>query len=237
MDCKMSNSKKCKEGREAHKEVVRLQNKAYYESHKAERRAYRDSKKEDFKVYRKLHASANKKKYKTYYEANREEIIVASKAYSESNKEKVRATKKAYYESHKEEIKEYQEKYRKHHKKERRIYANSRRKSDLNYKISCALRTRLRMAIHNNQKAGSAVRDLGCSISELKIHLESKFQPGMSWENWSFIGWHVDHIKPLSSFDLSKREEFLKANHFSNLQPMWADENLKKHTEVIDGIF
>lgn len=63
---------------------------------------------------------------------------------------------------------------------------------------------------------------------ELKQHLEKLFQPGMTWENWSRDGWHIDHIVPLSSFDLTDREQFLKACHFSNLQPLWAKENLSK---------
>jgi hypothetical protein len=64
----------------------------------------------------------------------------------------------------------------------------------------------LRTALKNNSKRGSAVKDLGCSIEELKIYLESKFLPGMSWDNWSPDGWHIDHIKPLSKFDLTDRE-------------------------------
>jgi hypothetical protein len=69
---------------------------------------------------------------------------------------------------------------------------------------------------------------LGCSIPELKTYLESKFQEGMSWENWGIYGWHIDHIIPLDAFNLTNREEFLKACHYTNLQPLWAEENLKK---------
>ncbi len=82
------------------------------------------------------------------------------------------------------------------------------------------------MAIKTNAKIGSAVRDLGCSVSELMAHLEIKFQPGMTWENWG--SWHIDHIKPLASFDLTNREQFLIACHYTNLQPLWASDNLAK---------
>lgn len=77
-------------------------------------------------------------------------------------------------------------------------------------------------------KSGSAIRDLGCSMEELKVYLESKFQPGMSWDNYSFTGWHIDHIIPLSSFDLTDPEQFKQACHYTNLQPLWAEDNFKK---------
>lgn len=99
---------------------------------------------------------------------------------------------------------------------------------DINYKLRENLRSRLNKAIKNDQKIGSAVSDLGCSIEELKRHLEVQFEPGMTWDNWSRVGWHIDHIKALANFDLINREELLKACHYSNLQPMWAKDNLSK---------
>lgn len=103
-----------------------------------------------------------------------------------------------------------------------------RRRTDLQYKLAHNLRKRLTKAIRNNYKAGSAVRDLGCSIVELEQHLEKQFKPGMTWANWSPDGWHIDHIKALSKFDLTDREQFLKACHYTNLQPLWAKDNLAK---------
>lgn len=88
--------------------------------------------------------------------------------------------------------------------------------------LARSLRKRLRSAI----STGSAVSNLGCSVSELKSYLESKFQSGMSWSNRS--KWHIDHIVPLSKFDLSNPEELKKACHYSNLQPMWAFDNMSK---------
>lgn len=107
-------------------------------------------------------------------------------------------------------------------------YVDERRSTDTEYKLRNSLRNRLNIAIKKNVKSGSSVNDLGCSISELKAYLESKFQPGMSWDNWSRDGWHIDHIIPLSSFDLSNTEELKKACHYTNLQPMWAKDNLSK---------
>lgn len=103
-----------------------------------------------------------------------------------------------------------------------------RYRNDIEFKLRRVLRSRLKIAIRNNYKNGSAVKDLGCSISEFRVYMESKFQPGMSWENWSLSGWHLDHIVPLSAFNLSTHEELVKACHYSNLQPLWAKDNIRK---------
>ena len=103
-------------------------------------------------------------------------------------------------------------------------------KTNINYKLAHNLRTRLNQAIKGNFKAGSAVRDLGCSIEEFRKHIESQFKPGMTWDNWGLWGecWHIDHVKPLVSFDLTNKEEFMEACHYSNLQPLWCVENNAK---------
>lgn len=101
-----------------------------------------------------------------------------------------------------------------------------RYKEDIDFKLRTILRTRFKLALHRGSKSGSAVRDLGCIIGELKVHLESLFQPGMSWDNHG--EWHIDHIRPLASFDLTDRDQFLQACHYTNLQPLWAIDNLRK---------
>lgn len=107
-------------------------------------------------------------------------------------------------------------------------YTKARKKEDVNFKLTLSLRTRLNSAIKGNYKTGSAVSDLGCTIEELKVYLESQFQEGMSWDNWNKTGWHIDHIIPLASFDLTIESELKRAVHYTNLQPLWAIDNLKK---------
>jgi hypothetical protein len=121
---------------------------------------------------------------------------------------------------------------RKQNKKDRNIYIQTKRNNDINYKLSDRIRTRLRRAIKNNWKAGSAIKDMGCSVEELKLHLESKFQSGMTWNNWGKDGWHIDHIKPLASFDLTDRKQFLEAVHYTNLQPLWEGDNCSKGSKI-----
>lgn len=104
---------------------------------------------------------------------------------------------------------------------------NRKRNLTAQEKLGGRLRTRLSLAIKNGRGA-SAVRDLGCSLNELKSYLESKFKDGMSWNNYGLAGWHIDHIIPLSKLDLSDPEQCKKACHFTNLQPLWARENLAK---------
>ena len=99
-------------------------------------------------------------------------------------------------------------------------------------RLSMILRSRIAKAINRDPKSGSAVRDLGCTINELKAHLEAQFVQGMTWDNWAYDGWHIDHIKPLASFDLADREQFLQACHYTNLQPLWAEENLSKNAKA-----
>jgi hypothetical protein len=77
----------------------------------------------------------------------------------------------------------------------------------------------------------SAVRDLGCSVENLRLHLEALFTSGMSWDNYGRGGWEIDHITPLSAFDLTDPAQALRAVHFTNLQPLWAAENLSKRAD------
>lgn len=107
-----------------------------------------------------------------------------------------------------------------------KIYHRHKRQTDLNFKLRANLRTRLYCAIRTHQKTGSAIADLGRSITRLKEHLESQFEEGMTWENYG--QWHIDHIKPLAWFDLTDRGQLLEACHYSNLQPLWAKDNSSK---------
>jgi hypothetical protein len=89
------------------------------------------------------------------------------------------------------------------------------------------------MAVRSDQKAGSAVRDLGCTIEQFRRYIESLWLPGMTWETYGRNGWHFDHIVPLSSFDLTDPEQFKKACHYTNLQPLWAADNIRKSNKII----
>lgn len=113
-----------------------------------------------------------------------------------------------------------------------RAYEKQRRASNPNAKLAHRLRERLRQALRGKVKSGSAVKLLGCSIDEARAHIEAQFAPGMSWENAGV--WHVDHIKPLASFDLEDPDQLAEACCFKNLQPLWAPENQRKGARILN---
>ena len=139
---------------------------------------------------------------------------------------------KNFWATHLDYRKVYDQKNHERGRARKRRYENNRRKTDLNFRIACALRGRLRSAILQGIKTGSAVRDLGCTIPELKLHLEKQFQPGMTWKNWGCKGWHIHHIKPLILFDLTDPEQLKQAVHYTNLQPLWARDNQSRDSRT-----
>lgn len=134
------------------------------------------------------------------------------------------------YRKNKEKFKTQAKKWQKDNREKINIHARNRRKTDMQYKLKGTLRRRLHSALKNNKKPGSHIKDLGCSVRKLKKYLESLFQPGMTWKNWGRGKgfWQLDHVIPLSSFDLTDREQLLKACHYTNLQPLWYKEHIKK---------
>lgn len=155
---------------------------------------------------------------------------IQMKSYYTNNKEKVRKIHKEYRENNLEFCLNLNRTYREQNKDKVNEYFRKRKKTDLSFKISTTLRSRLWQLIDRNTKTGSAVKDLGCSVKDLITHLERQFKPGMSWDNYG-VGknkWSIDHIIPLSKFDLSIRDEFLIACNYKNLQPLWFEENSSK---------
>ncbi|MEK6881922.1 MAG: hypothetical protein AABY22_20050, partial [Nanoarchaeota archaeon] len=102
---------------------------------------------------------------------------------------------------------------------------------DIKYKLECNLRSRVNIAIKKGFKSKKTLALLGCTVPELKLYLESKFSPGMSWDNhgWGNDKWNIDHIIPCAAFDLSIAENQNSCFHYTNLQPLWQQDNFKKH--------
>ena len=205
---------------------------------KSRRRAYRAANADKIKAYNKAHYVANVDKYKAQQKIYRAANVDKKKAHYVANVDK----KKAYYVDNLDKIKAYRKANADKIKAQTKAYKittrdkrKGRYKTDIQYKLSVILRARFQMALKRNYKTGSAVRDLGCSIGELQVYLESKFQSGMTWDNHGLYGWHIDHIKPLASFDLTDRQQLLLACHYTNLQPLWATDNLSKGDSIINA--
>ncbi len=130
----------------------------------------------------------------------------------------------------KESVKNSQKKYlqTKKGKESVRKKMSNLYKNNLKHRLGLLMRNRIKQILKNKNisKKNKTLIFLGCSPEELKLHIERQFKPGMTWENWKKAGWHIDHKIPLS---LSKNEEDLKKLcHYTNLQPLWALDNLKK---------
>jgi hypothetical protein len=111
-----------------------------------------------------------------------------------------------------------------------RAYASNRRRTDVNFRLKDNLRKRINESLgrQNLRKTNPTLHLVGCSLEQLKTHLESQWKPGMTWDNHSLHGWHIDHIRPIASFDLTDPTQQKTCFHYTNLQPLWAEENIRK---------
>jgi hypothetical protein len=170
---------------------------------------------------------------KQYYVTNKTEIIKrVSSDYSGKKEEKLNYQKK-YYQKNVEKKLDYAKKYRNNNKEKRNAYETNRKKTDIIYKLKHLVRNRINkfLVLKKFNKKNKAFEIIGCTPQELKVYLEQKFIRGMCWENQG--EWHIDHIIPLSS--ASNEEELYKLCHFTNLQPLWAEDNIRKGGKLIYG--
>jgi len=158
--------------------------------------------------------------------------ISYNKEWQNQNKEKIKNYQLTYKNKDAENKKVKNnlraKKYRENNKDIIKARVQNKIKTNLNFKLGITLRNRIRDAIKNQStiKAASSIELLGTSIVEVRQYLESLFQNGMTWQNHG--EWHIDHIIPVSHFDLTQIEEQKKCFHYTNLQPLWAIDNLKK---------
>ena len=160
------------------------------------------------------------------------------KQYYEDNKERIRERRAKYYQENREEKLEWQKQYH----QENKVKANERTlKRYYNdpvfaLRVKVSLQVRKMLKSNNGSKQGENILQyLPYTIEQLKEHIEKQFEPGMTWDNHSMDGWHIDHIYPhsLLPYDSMNHPNFQKAWALENLQPLWAKENITKGNNII----
>lgn len=169
--------------------------------------------------YFKLHKEKNKESFKNRHALNSAKICHKLKTDDEYRSKK-NIYKKEYSIKNKIQKREYN-----------RIYKRNRTATDIDFKNRCNIRSLIKTAIKKcGYKKNSKTFDiLGCDYETFKAYFESLFKPGMTWENHG--AWHIDHIYPVSK--AKDEQHLLQLNHYTNLQPLWADENWAKGTKII----
>lgn len=209
-----------------HKNYLKYRDKklAYAKTYRIKNRGkLNPNKKEYDRQYRLVHKEKNRLYQISYRSKNKEHLKFLKHRDYLNNKDKFLLRAKLRYLNNKELC-----------RKQVGERVKIRRKIDNNFKLALFLRrTQHRILFEVKKKKLCSSKDLvGCSIDEFRNHLERQFKEGMNWSNYGTFGWHIDHVKPLSSFNLVALSERLKACHYTNTQPLWAKDNLTKHAKI-----
>lgn len=168
-------------------------------------------------------------KVKEYKKKNKVKVDAWAREYQSKNRAKIKEQRHSYYQENKVEIVAKQLAYVKlEHVKQRRSKYMKDYYKDPVRSLRRNLQSRLTelLVVKSLKKQKSTIEYLGCSIEKLKVHLEKQFKPGMTWENHTFYGWHIDHVIPCST--AKSEQDLLTLFHYTNLQPLWWWENLSK---------
>ncbi len=174
-----------------------------------------------------------------YHQKNKEKRAIYRKEYQStpSGRQAARRGAKKWNQKNKKWISDYGRIYYQANKEKlatmRRVRENNLRKIDPIFKIKSNLSRRLRECLGSKGKSKRTLQYVGLTAKQLKEYIESRFQCGMSWNNYGINGWTIDHTLPVTSFDHSDEEQIKKCWHYTNLKPMWHAENLKKRDKIL----
>lgn len=180
--------------------------------------------------------SCSKKSWKNNYIKTIEHQKQRKKEYYKNNKEKCNKLTKDWQQKNKEQYKQLQRTWlannRQEHNAKVREWRKNKRQKDPLFKLKLNLRERFSSYLKRKGyvKEDKVLSLIGCSVKELKKYIENQFEFGMTWENHGHSTWHIDHIIPLGS--AKTKEEARALFHYTNLQPLWAEENQKKHAKL-----
>jgi DNA-nicking Smr family endonuclease len=159
-------------------------------------------------------------------QANTERAKASVAAWRRANPEKVKASLAAWQRANPGKSSKNAAIWNKANPDYFRKYVALKYRNDPQFKMAQIIRKLTRRSYRGVKKPSRSVTLLGCTQAEFRTHLESLFQPGMSHENYG--EWHIDHIRPLASFDLTQEDQRRASCHYTNLQPLWAKDNLSK---------
>lgn len=178
------------------------------------------------KQYREKNKELVKRRKSEYYQKNRDEIKEKSRKNYQENREDRRKKQNIYREKNKDKINKVDRAWQKANRKKINKHKRDRYANDPAYRTLRLLSKRLYKVLSGNPKRESTMELIGCDRDHLIFHLESQFTDDMSWENQG--EWHIDHIQPCASFDQTDLEQRRICWHYTNLQPLWAEDNLRK---------
>lgn len=184
------------------------------------------------RAYNKANPEVRRRKLRRYREKHPERLAESYRDYWKRNKDRINARRKARYPKIRDQVKAAWERNKKAIMKRHAAYIARRLKTDPLFAFRKTLRSRTNFAFRaqNIPKSSKTEAMLGCSWAGLQTHIESLFLPGMTWGNRGKYGWHVDHVVPLSS--AKNAEELVALCHYTNLQPLWAEDNLAKSNKL-----
>jgi len=177
--------------------------------------------------------AVDRRAYQREYRAkNREQLLEKKHRYYLANKERIKASQGRRREQKRRYDRFYHRANREKHR-ERKIAYQKRYRSGTTQRLAHNLRNRLSKFIRRKSGRPSTEALLGCSFEEFTKYVERQFTRSMSWENYG-KAWHIDHIIPVSAFDLTAPEQVQRCFHFSNLRPLDARANLRKNAKIVD---
>jgi len=230
----------------AYQKAYRLRNRERLNAHDKE---YRSKNKEKIRKYSKKWRLKNKEKISKYAKIHGKEYRLKNKEYFIAYRLRNKAHRIEWISKNKERVQKKHREYisknrdywlqwdrdrrrnrspeaRAHHNKYKRAYRKMRCEKDPSFKLRQQLASRIWSALKGSQKSAHTMELIGCTVEELWIHLESQFKRGMTRSNYGI--WHCDHIQACAKFDLADPAQQRICFHWSNLQPLWATDNIKK---------